>query len=152
MSGWPYWATFLFFFAGALARAHATYGLGRGLRAGGARSRCADRLRGERIERAEAYVARLGPLAVTLSFLTVGVQTLVNAAAGALRMPLWRYTPAAIAGSLAWAAIYTTVGFAVVEAALGRVGWWWLLVAAALIAGVVVLTRRLRRTVAAPDA
>ena len=41
-------------------------------------------------------MARFGAPLVTLSFLTVGVQTVLNAAAGGLRMPLRRYTPAAI--------------------------------------------------------
>jgi len=78
---------------------------------------------------------------VTLSFLTVGVQTLVNAAAGGLRMGWQRYTPATVLGSLLWAGLYTTAGFAVVDALFGRVAWWWLIVAAAMIALVVIVTR-----------
>ena len=49
---------------------------------------------------------------VTLSFLTVGIQTLVNLAAGVLRMPLRRYLPALIVGAIIWAFLYATVGFA----------------------------------------
>jgi membrane protein DedA with SNARE-associated domain len=82
---------------------------------------------------------------VTLSFLTVGFQTAVIAASGALRMPLTQFVPAAVVGSLVWAAVYTTVGFAVVEAWLtGAVGPWLLLVVgiAAVVGAVTVLVAR----------
>jgi membrane protein DedA with SNARE-associated domain len=49
---------------------------------------------------------------VTLSFLTVGIQTLVNLAAGVMRMPLRRYIPALTIGAILWAFLYATVGFA----------------------------------------
>ena len=150
VDGWPFWAVYLFFFAGAMVRAHVTYAVGLALRAGTRRgrlahSRLAGRLEGPAMERAERQIARFGPPLVTLSFLTVGVQTLVNAAAGGLRMGWRRYTPAATVGSLLWAALYTTAGFAVVDVLLGRVAWWWLIIAAALIALVAILTRRWRR-------
>lgn len=150
LAGWPYWIVYAVFFCGAMTRAHLTYAVGRGLRAGAGRGRLADsrlarELEDPRMRRAEALVARFGAPVISLSFLTVGVQTLLNAAAGALRMPLRRYTPAAAVGALAWAAIYTTIGFAVIEGALGRLPWWWLLPGAGLIAVVVVATRLLRR-------
>lgn len=53
---------------------------------------------------------------MSLSFLTVGVQTVINLAAGATRMPLIRYIPATVIGSIAWAFLYGTVGFAGFEA------------------------------------
>lgn len=90
-------------------------------------------------------MARFGAPLVTLSFLTVGVQTVLNAAAGGLRMPLRRYTPAAIVGSLLWAALYTTAGFALLESIRGAVPWWWALVVAALVGAVVLITRLVRR-------
>jgi membrane protein DedA with SNARE-associated domain len=57
-------------------------------------------------------VARWGAPLVTLSFLTVGIQTLVNLAAGVMRMPLRRYLPALTVGAILWAFLYATVGFA----------------------------------------
>ena len=48
-------------------------------------------------------VARWGAPVVTLSFLTVGIQTLVNLAAGVMRMPLRRYIPALTVGAILWA-------------------------------------------------
>lgn len=60
----------------------------------------------------QQLVARWGAPFVALSFLTVGIQTLVNLAAGVMRMPLRRYIPALTIGSILWAFLYATVGFA----------------------------------------
>jgi membrane protein DedA with SNARE-associated domain len=60
----------------------------------------------------QQVVARWGAPVVTVSFLTVGIQTLVNLAAGAMRMPLRRYVPALTVGAIIWAFLYATVGFA----------------------------------------
>jgi membrane protein DedA with SNARE-associated domain len=142
---WPYAATLAFFFVGAMLRSNATYWAGRGLRAGGERTRLSAHLDRPAVQAAERFVRRVGAPAVTLSFLTVGVQTAIIAAAGALRMPLARFVPAAAVGSLVWAAVYTTIGFAVVEAWLaGSAGPWLLLLAvvAAVLAGVTWLVRR----------
>lgn len=83
---------------------------------------------------------RWGAPAVAVSFLTVGVQTLVNAAAGGLRMPLSGYAPATVVGSLLWATLYTTVGVALWESLTGG-AWWWVLVVVAVGALVAGLTR-----------
>lgn len=117
--GLPFWQAFLGLFAVAMLRANATYWIGRGVRAGAAR--------GERpvrpgVLRAEAVVSRYGAPAVALSFLTVGVQTAINLAAGALRMPVRRYLPAVTVGALIWATLYSTIGAAILEAWLG--GAW----------------------------
>jgi membrane protein DedA with SNARE-associated domain len=60
----------------------------------------------------QRMVARWGAPVVTVSFLTVGIQTLVNLAAGVMRMPLRRYIPALTVGAILWAFLYATVGFA----------------------------------------
>lgn len=65
-----------------------------------------------RFARMQQVVARWGAPVVAVSFLTVGIQTLVNLAAGVMRMPLRRYLPALIVGSILWAFLYATVGFA----------------------------------------
>ena len=153
VDGWPYAAVFALFFASGMARSHLTYWAGRGLRHGGGRSRLAAHLDRPVVARAEGMVRRLGAPVVTLSFLTVGLQTAVNAAAGSLRMPMSRYLPATVVGSLAWAALYTTVGFAVARAWLGGLAWPWPvagLVAVAVLVGVsLALGSRLRRKPAA---
>jgi membrane protein DedA with SNARE-associated domain len=149
---WPYAATLAFFFAGAMVRSNATYWAGRGLRAGGERTRLSAHLDRPALLAAERFVTRVGAPAVTLSFLTVGLQTAIIAAAGALRMPLSRFVPAAAAGSLVWAAIYTTIGFAVVDAWLTGTAGPWLLLAVAVVAvvwGVTLLVARRARDGAA---
>ncbi len=141
--GWPVVAVWLFFLAGATARGGGIYWIGRGLRgAGDRRRRLAEH---PAVIRAEALVTRFGAPAVTLSFLTVGIQSAVNAAAGLLRMPARRYVPALLVGAMLWATVYTTVGFAVLYAVLGRAGWWWVVVALAGVALVAAATVRARR-------
>ena len=89
--------TYAFLFVVACARGGATYALARGLRdASTKRSPWAER---PAIQRAERLVSRYGAPAVSVSFLTVGVQTAVNAAAGVLRMPLRHYLPALAVGA-----------------------------------------------------
>ena len=98
------------------------------------------------MRRAETLVRRFGAPVVALGFLTVGVQTAVNLASGVLRMPLVRFEVAALVGSLAWAGIYATVGFAVVEAWLGGVGVPVVVAAVIGMAAVLVSTMVLRRS------
>ena len=141
--GWPVWAVFVILFLGAFIRGNATYWIGRAIRAGGARSRFAGMLERPGMERAERWVRTVGPPAVSLGFLTVGVQTAINLSAGVLRMPQRRWIPAVVVGALLWATLYTTVGLAFVAALFGRAQWWWALVGAGVVAAVVLVSRRL---------
>ena len=68
--------------------------------------------------KARAFINRWGVIAVPLCFLTVGFQTAVIVTTGFTRMPLRRWIPAMLVGTLMWAGIYTTIGFAIL-AALG---------------------------------
>ncbi|SNU01401.1 membrane protein DedA, SNARE-associated domain [Ruaniaceae bacterium KH17] len=61
---------------------------------------------------------RWGLIVLPFSFLTVGFQTAVNAGAGLIRISWRKYTFAMFFGCLAWALIYSTIGFAVWGAAL----------------------------------
>ena len=65
-------------------------------------------------------------------------------------MPLRRYLPAAVAGSILWALIYATIGLAAVEAwlALAAGSPWGMVVLAAAAAGLIawLLVRRRRRS------
>ncbi|MDN5727735.1 MAG: VTT domain-containing protein, partial [Propionibacteriales bacterium] len=99
-----------------MLRANGTYWLGRAARAGADRTRARALLSGKGYQRAERLVNRFGAPAVTICFVTIGVQTMINAAAGATRMSLRRYLPAVILGSVIWAMIYATVGFVTFEA------------------------------------
>lgn len=93
-----------------MVRANATYWLGRALQRGVRRTRAAAMMESPGYERAVARLNHWGAPVVALSFLTIGVQTLVQLAAGATRMPLRRYLPAVTVGCVAWAIVYGTVG------------------------------------------
>ncbi len=143
----PYIWVFLFFYCGGMARSNTIYWIGRAVAAGTARSRWAAMLDSPLYLTAQAWTRRWGVLAVPLSFLTVGLQSFIQLSAGVSQMPVRRYVPATAVGALAWAAIYTTVGMAVLGAwfssPAGRVGS--VVVLAAFIASVVLQRRHLEQ-------
>lgn len=104
-----------------MARANGTYWLGRLGLTQGRRTRLSHWLDSPSYDRAAGWLNRWGAPAVSLSFLTVGVQTLVNLAAGVARMPLRRYLPAVTVGCIMWAMIYATIGLVGWE----LVSWAW---------------------------
>ncbi len=114
----PFVWAFLILFVIVMLRSNATYWAGRGLSAGGRKTKLQKYLNSPAFHRAENIIARWGAPAVSVSFLTIGVQTAVNMAAGLGRMPLRRYIPATVVGSVAWACIYATIGLAAFDAAL----------------------------------
>ena len=114
--GWPYPVAIVTLFAVVLLRAGATYALGRAAQTGARRTRIARLMARPGFARVQDLVARWGAPLVTASFLTVGVQTLVNLVAGMTQMPLRRYLPALALGSVLWAWLYATVGFATFSA------------------------------------
>ena len=156
LDGRPFAITFAALFGIVVLRAPATYWAGRGVITGALHTRLAGRLSGPRLTRALAAINRWGLPVVTISFVTVGFQTVVNAGAGLIRMPWGRYTAAMLPGCLAWAAIYATVGLAAITAwlHLGDGARWWILgaVVAALGIVVTVLVTRRRRRLAQPPA
>lgn len=94
-----------------MLRANATYWLGRAILAGAGRSRWSRILDSRAYAVGAGWINRWGAPAVALSFLTVGVQTMVNLSAGVARMPMRRYLPSVAVGSVIWAFMYGTVGF-----------------------------------------
>jgi membrane protein DedA with SNARE-associated domain len=148
---WPAGLAFAFLFAVAFVRGGATYAIARGLR--GLAARRTELVARPSVGRAEVVVSRYGAPAVTLCFLTIGVQTAVNAAAGSLRMPLARYLPALAVGAALWAGVYVTIGIAVLEAFWGGTTGRVLLVAVALLllAALVGAVVRQRLTSGVPD-
>jgi len=151
IDGVPYWVIYAAAFAIVFARAQATYWVGRGVARGTGNTRWAQRLDGARAQRAVATINRWGPIAVTLSFFTVGVQTVINLTAGYTRMRFSRYLAALLPGCAIWAAIWTTVGIATFNAAVllaasSPVGLAALvLLVVALVTWIVVASRRRRQ-------
>ena len=154
LEGKPFLLTFAVLLGIVFLRAQATYWIGRGVTAGLLHTRLQAWIQRPKTADAIDRVNRYGPPVVTLSFLTVGLQTVINAAAGLTRMPWVRYTVAMIVGCLAWAAIYATIGLAALEAAIALAARSpWALAAVIVLAVAVVvgfLVWRRRRT-AAPD-
>jgi membrane protein DedA with SNARE-associated domain len=154
IDGVPYWVIYLAAFAIVFARAQGTYWVGRGVARGTGNTRWAKRLEGERAQRAIATINRWGPIAVTLSFFTVGIQTVINLTAGYTRMRYSRYLAALVPGCLAWAAIWTTIGIAAFNAAVliaarSPLGLAVLvLLVVAVVAGIVIARRRRRAATA----
>ena len=138
----PYPWVFLFFWCLAMMRSHTMYWIGRGITAGTARSRWVSLLESPVYARAQAWSARWGVLAVPVSFLTVGIQSVIQLSAGVARMPLRRYVAATAAGAIAWAAVYTPIGMAILSAWLtGPTGRLICLLMLTALALVVVLRR-----------
>ena len=124
----------LFFWGVGVLRTSLVYGVGRLVATGGRHvQRLAPAFETPVYKHAEAFINRWGILAVPACFLTVGFQTAVIGVTGFTRMPLVRWIPAMLVGTLIWGAIYGTVGMAVVWAWLQRP---WL---AAIAIGVVLL-------------
>ena len=155
LEGKPFAITFAVLFGIVLLRAQATYWLGRGVTVGVLHTPLAAKLDNPRTTRAIAALNRWGLPLVTVSFLTVGFQTVVNAGAGLIRMPWVRYTVAMLIGCVAWAAIYATVGIAAVEGmlALAAHSPWALgaLVVVLIGAVVAIIVFRRRRSDPASD-
>lgn len=150
----PFWVVALALFGIVMARSHATYWLGRLAARGAHRTRVARLMDSPAYARSVARITRWGAPVVTVSYLTVGLQTIVLLAAGGLEMPLRRFVPASVAGSVLWALVYATVGFVGWEALglLWEVSPTLTLVLAALVVGGVgwSLVARRRRPVEVP--
>lgn len=112
----PYAVTVALLFVIVLCRTNATYWLGRGLASGAEHTKAKRMLEAPGYTRATRWLGRWGAPVVALCYLTVGVQSLIHLAAGVTRMPLARYIPATIVGSIMWAFFYGTVGFAGIAA------------------------------------
>ena len=152
----PFGVALAALFAIVMIRVNATYWLGRGAVAGFAHTRFGSSLEKPKAARAQALIQRWGPYAVVVSFLTIGLQTAVNLAAGAARMPLRRYLPAAIAGSILWAVLYATIGLAALEAwlavaAASPVGAAVAVVVVAILVACIVVVRRRRSAAKSAD-
>lgn len=137
-----------------MLRANGTYWLGRALAAGARRSRWERLLESKHYAAGAQWLNRWGAPAVSLSFLTIGIQTMVNLAAGVAQMPLRRYLPAVTVGCVLWAFMYGTVGFIgwlAVEALWGRSPALTLALVALAAAGIIwALARRDRVPAAVP--
>ena len=138
-------AGFLTLVAGV--RSQATYWVGRGIHAGAIRTKWAQKMASDKGTRAVALLERWGWPIIPLSFLTVGLQTAVQAAAGLVGWRWLPYTLAAIPGWLIWGCVYAAGGLAAFVGlfSLARRAWWLAVLVVVLIAAIVVAIVLLRR-------
>nr|WP_194719729.1 hypothetical protein [Cellulosimicrobium arenosum] len=144
----PFAILFAFFFGVVLVRTQATYWLARLVTVWSLDhsrpvrpwvARVHAWLSGASTARGIAVLRRWGVVAVPASFLATGTKTVVNAAAGVVRMPFARYLPAMLVGCVVHATIYATVGWAAWVAATAAVtGSPWGAAALLLLVGAVV--------------
>ncbi|WP_258233990.1 DedA family protein [Brevibacterium oceani] len=107
----PIAVTWLILFGIILARAGGTFLLGRLARTGIRKIERVDRLMsGPKYRKAESMIERFGAPVIAVSFIMIGVQTVLNLAAGTTGMSYRRYIPALAVGGAMWATIYSTVG------------------------------------------
>ena len=142
----PEWASsglplIIFLFFVVLFRAQGTYWLGRLAAAGalaaegreGFLGRLAAWFNGPVPRRGADLMERWGLIVIPLCFLTVGIQTAVNAAAGVVRMKWWTYTLCMLPGCVLWALLYGLGLLAVWMSAIGAITgspWGWAGIAA----------------------
>ena len=170
LGGVPVGIAVVVLFAIVIARSHGTYWAARGVVRGAQQVHENDRGPGwwrTAMERLEAWtstraaqrgldlVRRWGPVAVTLAYLTIGLQTAIFAAAGLVRMPYLRFAIASVPGAIVWAVVWATVGFGAFwgAAALFAASPWALVAAAVVLLLVVawaVRRRLLRRATDVP--
>ncbi|MGC5616457.1 DedA family protein [Georgenia sp. Z1491] len=163
LSGWPFWVVFAFLYAGATLRGQSIYWLGRWAThltvnhtrpTKGWQLRAHGWLSGEGPQRGIDALRRWGLVMVPLGYLTVGFQSMIMAGAGILRIAWWKFSLAQIPGSLAWAAIYSTIGFAVwgavIAAAAGSPLGIAVIVAVVVLLVATFVAHRLRRRTATP--
>lgn len=117
-------------------RATGTYYLGRAIVAGTAKTRWNSLIESKPYQVGSSWLNRWGAPAVTLCFITVGVQTAVLLAAGISRMPLRKFLIALVPGAILWGMIYGTVGF-IGFVALARL--WEINPVATVIAGILAV-------------
>jgi membrane protein DedA with SNARE-associated domain len=153
--GQPYLVAAAFLTCVVAFRSQGTYWLGRGVRAGVVKTKRAEKLAGERAQKATRALERWGWPIIPLSFLTVGFQTAVNFTAGLIGWRWGRYTLAAVPGWLLWGNLYAAGGlaaFAGLGALARRSPWAAAGVIGAVVGGVILTVWLVRRARAAKAA
>lgn len=149
---------FAFFFTVVFFRAQGTYWLGRAAALGALFGKDSNGIlgavgrwfNGPVPRKGVQILDRWGLVIIPLCFLTVGIQTAVNAAAGLVNMRWVKYTLLMIPGCVAWALLYAlgvaALWFAAFTAVAGNAYAWGILsvITAFIVAGV-SLYRRHRR-------
>ena len=167
LSNFPFWGAWIFMYVLGTLRGQGTYWIGRGASSAATHvgseedhdskwAKIKAWLDSDRTKTGRTLVHKIGVVAVPLSYLTVGLQTAVLAAAGLVRIQWWKFTVAQIPGAIAWATIYSGVGLAGWSAVLaiftgdGIVpAIVFVVLVAVVIAAIVFVSKSLRKNSAA---
>ena len=167
LSNFPFWGAWIFMYVLGTLRGQGTYWIGRGASSAATHVGSEEEhdskwakikawLDSDRTKTGRTLVHKIGVVAVPLSYLTVGLQTAVLAAAGLVRIQWWKFTVAQIPGAIAWATIYSGVGLAGWRAVLaiftgdGIVpAIVFVVLVAVVIAAIVFVSKSLRKNSAA---
>lgn len=167
LSNFPFWGAWIFMYVLGTLRGQGTYWIGRGASSAATHVGSEEEhdskwaqikawLNSDRTKTGRTLVHKIGVVAVPLSYLTVGLQTAVLAAAGLVRIQWWKFTVAQIPGAIAWATIYSGVGLAGWRAVLaiftgdGIVpAIVFVVLVAVVIAAIVFVSKSLRKNSAA---
>ncbi|MCD4549450.1 DedA family protein [Schaalia sp. lx-260] len=153
-SGFP---LFIFLFFVVFFRAQLTYWLGRAAAHGfisaekrtGFLGAIARWFNGPTPRKGAHILDKWGLVVIPLCFLTVGVQTAVNAGAGLVRLHWRTYTLAMIPGCIAWAILYSlgllTLWTSTLQAIAGSPWGWAGITTVLLVFGGLIWHTRLRR-------
>ena len=142
-NSYPFWAAWWLFFVVGMLRGQGTYWIARLVSKQTERlaakqhnadeqepltrwQRIASWLNSDATARGKSTLRRIGIFAIPACYLTVGLQSVVLLAAGLIGITWAIFTAAQIPGVVAWATIYSTVGFmAWISAAEAVAGQWW---------------------------
>lgn len=127
---WPIALGWITLYCIVFLRAGATYGLGRAVAAGFVRNKRST----ENTSKAISLINKWGPLAIAVSFLTVGVQSVINFSAGLITMPVRRYLLGLIPGAALWATMWLTAGLGAIMAMIAGPMWLNVTVIVAIVA------------------
>lgn len=163
LANFPFWGAWIFMYILGTLRGQGTYWLGRGASSAathvGSKENSESKwakikawLNSDRTKTGRTLVHKIGVVAVPLSYLTVGLQTAVLAAAGLVRIQWWKFMIAQIPGAIAWATIYSGVGLAAWSAILAvftgegiALAIGVVLLAVVVIAAIVFVTKEVRK-------
>ena len=167
LADFPFWGAWIFMFILGTLRGQGTYWIGRGASSAATHvgsdedteskwAKVKAWLNSDKTKTGRTLVHKIGVVAVPLSYLTVGLQTAVLAAAGLVRIQWWKFTIAQIPGAMAWATIYSGVGLAGWKAVIAVFTGDGIIPAIALvvlvtaaIVGVVFISKSIRKDSAA---
>ncbi|MFC5939768.1 DedA family protein [Corynebacterium choanae] len=157
----PYAVLYTVFFVAGFGRGHLTYSIAKYFTEHAVLGRQANHrwvqaiqgwLQSPRLASGTTMLHRYGLIAVPACYLTIGLQTVVLAAAGVIGMPRLKFALAQLPGVAVWAAIYSTIGWAAWEAMITQAATSWIgiavLVALLSVVVMLVIQRRLKQAAA----